>query len=763
LALFLAASTEINPLNLIEVMLAQGSSPQRVPARGIAPGLPPCHRFESSTMANKNFLSRTALAAATLCSTLAAQAADTITITGRSEAGSALTGFGDIPLAATPVQATSYGAPRLADVGATRIGDLVKLDASTSDAYNAPGYWSILAVRGYTLDNRFNYRRDGLPINAETAIALDNKAGLDVLKGTSGIQAGSSAPGGLVNLVVKRPVAGLRSAGVAWRESGSVTTNIDIGDRVGSDAAIGWRFNAAYEHLDPQVHDAQGHRSLLAFAADWQIGPDTLIEVEVESSHQQQPSVAGFSMLGDIVPDAKTIDPRINLNRQPWNRPVVMDGDTASLRLQHRLNDDWRLRLHAMTQRLKSDDRTAFPYGVYDGNYECAQWCDRYAPDGTFMYWQYVSDNERRRSDALDLGTSGRWRTGAAEHNIEAGALFTRYEGRFQDQIFDIAGTGKIDGSLDTPPSAGYADANTNRDERSTEFYLRDAIRFDQGTSLWLGLRHTRLERESERTSPAADGLRATSYSQSVNTPWLALAQQLTPQTLVYASWGEGLESEVAPNRTRYVNAGQALPALKSRQIELGVKHASERLDAALTAFDIDRPQSADLGSCDVADSCTRAIDGSARHRGLEGQLVLRQGAWEWQLGAMLLDAERRGSSQAGVNGTRPVNVPSATLRLGAGYQVATVPGLELLGALAAESDRVVLPYDDSVRIPGWSRLDLGARWLQRIESTTVTWRAGIDNVTDRRAWKESPYQFGHAYLYPIEPRTWRVSAQVGF
>ena len=67
-------------------------------------------------------------------------------------------------------------------------------------------------MRGFVLDNRFNFRRDGLPINAETSIPLDNKERIEILKGTSGIQAGTSAPGGLVNYVVKRPLdAPLRS------------------------------------------------------------------------------------------------------------------------------------------------------------------------------------------------------------------------------------------------------------------------------------------------------------------------------------------------------------------------------------------------------------------------------------------------------------------------------------------------------------------------------------------------------------------------
>jgi iron complex outermembrane receptor protein len=482
-------------------------------------------------------------------------------------------------------------------------------------------------------------------------------------------------------------------------------------------------------------------------------------------------------LLGDRVPAAADIDPRINLNRQPWSQPVAMDGDTASLRWQQRLSADWRFKAHAMTQRLRSDDRTAFPYGVYDAGYGCPQWCDRYASDGSFSYWQYISDDERRTSDALELSVGGRASTAGIDHELVAGVLAARFEARFQDQVFDLAidpsgsgvGMGHIDGTRDTLPSAGYTDANTNRDERSTEWFVRDAMRLAERWQLWAGLRHTRLQRESARTSPAddgpgEDGLRATRYDQSATLPWLALAHRLAPGTLVYASWGEGLETEVAPNQARYLNRGQPLPALKSRQFELGIKRAGEGFDAALALFDIDRPQSADIGPCDVADSCTRAIDGSARHRGAEAQATLHAGAWSWHVGAMWLDAERRGSTQAGVNGRRPVNVPEATLRLGTEFRVGALPGLALQADVVAESDRVVLPYDDSVRIPGWARLDLGARWRQAWrEQTTLVWRVGLDNATDQRAWKESPYQFGHVYLYPLAPRTWRASVEVSY
>ena len=69
---------------------------------------------------------------------------------------------------------------------------------------------------------------------------------------------------------------------------------------------------------------------------------------------------------------------------------------------------------------------------------------------------------------------------------------------------------------------------------------------------------------------------------------------------------------------------------------------------------------------------------------------------------------------------------------------------------------------DNSAQIPSVTRFDLGARY-ERKSAPARTWtlRAGIDNVFDRRAWRESPYQFGHAYLFPLEPRTLRVSLQV--
>lgn len=693
---------------------------------------------------------------------LGAQAQTTlspVTITGKSEPVPSVAGWGDIPLSESPFQASIFGREQMREMGVRRLADVVRLDPGVSDAYNTEGYWDYLTVRGFVIDNRFNYRRDGLPINAESSIPLDNKERVEILKGTSGLQAGTSAPGGLVNFVVKRPVADtLREVQLGWRERGSVFGSFDWSQRLGTDKAFGLRINAAAERFDPKVRNAQGERSVLALAGDWRIGPDTLLEAEFETSHRSQPSVPGFSMLGAVVP--APADPRLNLNNQPWSLPVVLDGNTASLRFSQGLGAGWRWTAHAATQRLTSDDRIAFPFGCFDagsGIYHA----DRYCPDGTFDLYDFRSENERRRTDALELALHGSLRTGGITHAVSAGVLRSQFRARFQPQAFNFAGTGRVDGTLVTPEAPLADDPNTDRDERSTELFVRDAVKLSERATAWLGLRHTRLRRTSVRT----DGVTlAPPYEQSFSTPWLAASFALTPQALVYASWGRGVESEIAPDLPRYVNGGEPLPALRSRQAELGVKLTRGAWSFGAAAFDIVRPAWADVGAdcfSDVAPgSCTRQADGTAEHRGIEVNAAWQAAPWSVEGGLQWLRARRDGSATTSVNGKRPPNVPETTLKLQGRYDVAALPGLALQAGLLAESDRMVLA-DNSARIPGYARVDAGLRYAHSTGLGRLTWRAGIDNLFDRRAWRESPLQFGHVYLFPLAPRTLRLSVEV--
>lgn len=677
---------------------------------------------------------------------------DAVTVTGRTVPAAAVSGWGDVPLSKTPLQASVFTTEQLRDIGAQRLSDLVGIDPAVSDAYNSEGYWDALTVRGYVLDNRFNYRRDGLPINAETSIPLDNKSRIEILKGTSGMQSGTSAPGGLANFVVKRPLdTSLYSARLEWRQPGTVIGAVDLSQRFGTDQAFGVRVNAAAAHIDPMLRNAKGERQLAALAADWRVSSDTLLEAEVEWSRHSQPSQPGFSMLGNSVPAPG--DPRLNLNNQPWSLPVVFDATTASLRLQQKLGDNWKFIAHAATQHLRTDDRIAFPFGCTDtdGTY----YADRYCPNGNFDLYDYRSENERRRTDSVDLSLQGKLQTGPVGHTLTTGVLQSRVRNRFQDLAYNFVGTGNVDGTLITPADPTLTSTNTNRDERSIELYVRDAIAITERLTAWLGLRNTRITRDSVNT----DGSEPSHFTKSFTTPWVAVSYAFARDQLVYASWGRGVESNVVPNRTRYTNANEVFTT-QSRQTEIGLKGANEAFEWNVAAFDIRRAQTNDFGSCDTDNTCTTRLDGTAHHRGVEASAAWHAGAWTLRGGAQWLHARIEGSALATIDGKEPTNVPARTLKLQAAYDVTAVPGLNVQSTLNHESRRMVLP-DNTASIPGYTVVDAAMRYETKISGAQWTWRAGLDNVFDKRAWRESPYQFSHAYLYPVAPRTLRLSVQV--
>ncbi|MFG6468931.1 TonB-dependent siderophore receptor [Roseateles sp. BYS87W] len=694
-------------------------------------------------------------AAAALCvaQLAAAQSLPAVSVSGKAtEAAPGLAGFSDPP-ARLPLQTLSLSTDRLADLGVTQLAGITKLDASVSDSYNATGYWSTVKVRGFELDNRFNLRRDGLPISGETALSLANKAAVEVLKGATGMQAGTSAPAGLVNFVVKRPLADdATSLMLGAIQGGTVQASVDHSQRLGAQREFGVRVNLSAAHLSPLLRDSRGNAHTAALATDWRLSPDTLVEAEVEFNHQSQPSQQAFSLTGSRLPDAHQVDPRINLNNQPWSQPVVFDNTHASLRVQHKLSADWQAQATLGLQRLRTDDRLAYGYGcsAADGNY----YADRFCPDGTYDLYDFRSEGEHRDTTALDLSARGPVQLAGLRHDLTVGGLASQFKSRFRRQAYNYAGTGNIQGTAITPAAPDLTDENTNRDERSQELYLRDRVALSADTTAWLGLRHTQLHRESVRT----DGSRRTDYGQGVTTPWLALSHAIAADWLVYASWGQGAESEVAPNRSRYRNAGQALPTLKSRQTELGLKTGTQRVEGALTVFDIRRPLWRDVGACDVAQSCERRADGQAHHTGIEASADLKWSGGGLTASAMHLRARREGSADASLNGLTPPNVPRNTVK--AQLRQDLLPGLQAQAGLTYEGARFATP-DNSVRVPGWATLDAGVRYLQTMGQQTWIWRAAVDNLADRRAWREAPWQYEHSYLYPLAPRTVRASVEV--
>ena len=281
-----------------------------------------------------------ALAVFTLCAQAQTEAPTesalpTVVIKARSAPSpTELSGFGNVPLARSPLQATVIDEEQMQTYGITRLADIVKFDASvtTPTTPRATSTTSRCAASRWTTASTSAAtacRSTPRPRSRSTTRRASTSC-----KGLSGMQAGTSAPGGLVDYVVKRPLdAPLRSA---LRSNGASAAACSALSTSASASATTTR--SAFASTPPpststrSSQGATGNRNLLALAGDWRTDAQRRCSrPRSRHSHRSQPSVPGFSLLGDSVPRAA--DPRINLNNQPWSLPVVFDATTGSLRL----------------------------------------------------------------------------------------------------------------------------------------------------------------------------------------------------------------------------------------------------------------------------------------------------------------------------------------------------------------------------------------------------------------------------------------------
>jgi iron complex outermembrane receptor protein len=438
---------------------------------------------------------------------------------------------------------------------------------------------------------------------------------------------------------------------------------------------------------------------------------------------------------------------------EPGDGDITIDNKTHQLTLEHEFTSDWKA-------------KAGLAYRTTD----LAGYSTEVRPSNPLLFVPVGSRNVNRERryrnyDSEDVSfqgeVHGKLTTGTVQHQVSAGVVTSRFTERGHPQADNNApvGTGNVKTLPPLPADPTFADPYTLRNDHSTEWFAYDRVQWTPVLSTWMGVRHSRLDRQGVRT----DGSRGTSYRQHFTTPWLAAAWQASPDMMVYASTGPGVESFVAPGLSRYTNAGQALSPLKSSQWELGLKQHTSARNMGVTLFGISRPRAGDAGSCDAVGTCTFRTDGEDVHRGIELNAGQRMRRFAWESSATLLHArQRNGTIQPALNGQQPTNVPPLAVRVLGSYEVAGLPGLSVHARMSHEGQRHVVP-DGSIRLPSWTTVDAGLTYRTRLGKQVATWRLGVNNLLNRRYFKESPYQYSHVYLFPGAPRTWRLGLEAGF
>jgi iron complex outermembrane recepter protein len=669
-------------------------------------------------------------------------------------------GFGNVPVRALAQSVSVLSKDVLNETALTSLSQLTRLDASLSDAYNTAGYNQSLSVRGFLLDNVYNFRRDGLPVLNIGPLALENKSQIEVLKGVSGMLSGVSAPGGLVNATTQRGTNTLaHGAQLGAGERGSVGASTYLGGRIAE--GVNARIDASANTLRPEIDNAKGQKQFVGASIDARFGA-TKVSLDLEAQRFKQPSVPGASPLdtngdgvGDALPAAQS---RRNLNAQPWSQPFETQSALAALKLSQSINERWTLNAAAQTQRVRTNDRIAFPDGCSNAaTYVYPGFCG----NGDYDLYDFRSDNERRTLNVIDVHTRGTLDFATTKATLTLGAQRRNFTQRTQPQAYNYAGSGNLFAPQVVPTNAApdATIAGTNLTERATELYANAHFNFNNGLHAFAGVRNARIERASTRT----DGSEPFDVKQSVVTPWLGASFVIDKSLNMYASWGQGAESEVVPNRpAQYVNYGAALPTLKSTQMEIGAKwQAAPRLLLTAAAFEIEKPYADDLAA---GEGTFTRIAGAkaARHRGLEfaaiGKITPQISV---QASVALLDAQYTKAINESLIGKRVTNVPRVASSLFVDYQFASLKGLALNALISAQGKKAV-SGDNALQISGGGQLDLGARYIYSGSGQRVTWRVNVENVTNREAWREAPTQpWGGIYLLPTPARTVRASVAV--
>ncbi len=87
------------------------------------------------------------------------------------------------------------------------------------------------------------------------------------------------------------------------------------------------------------------------------------------------------------------------------------------------------------------------------------------------------------------------------------------------------------------------------------------------------------------------------------------------------------------------------------------------------------------------------------------------------------------------------------------------LPGATLTGRLIYTGAQWVNSAN-TLKMPSWTRVDVGARYATRIAAKPVTFRATVENLFDKSYWAGS---FNDNFATTGGPRTVRVSATVDF
>ncbi|MEP9349432.1 TonB-dependent siderophore receptor [Xanthobacter sp. KR7-225] len=499
---------------------------------------------------------------------------------------------------------------------------------------------------------------------------------IDVLLGPASVLYGQGNPGGLIDMISKRPT--FTNFGEVQGQIGSFDRYVgafDIGGVVGTDFA--YRLTGLARDSGMQTDFLNDNRLFFAPAVTWK-GADTSLTILANVQYDEVGSPVGM-------PVEYTVGPYRNLlSTNLFVGDPSYDSSSRTLasigyEFQHRFNDVWQVRQNGR-------------YLSLDWDYSNLYYSSLSATNPTIANRGSSNNSENQGTFTLDTQIQGDFHTGALSHKLLMGLDYRHFT---QDDLTEFGLAPPI--SLLAPtygpinPGTPWYTSAVNGTLSQTGLYAQDQVRYGK----WLltaGLRHDWASIDSTTDTNFGDTVQ--DQNDAATTGRIGLTYLFANGLAPYASYSTSFEPVIG--NMPAVLGGAAFKPTTGEQYELGVKYQPVGWNAFFTAALYDIRQQNVLSNELIGGINYQTQIGAVEVKGLElsATMSLSEG-WRVLANYTYMNAEITEGEYAG---NRPANVPDnmANVWLQYTFKSGTLSGLGIAGGVRYVGSRYALD-DNSI------------------------------------------------------------------
>jgi iron complex outermembrane receptor protein len=656
----------------------------------------------------------------------------------------------------SPINITSYTNELIQDQQARSVADVLQNDPSVRMARGYGNFQESYFIRGFIVnsdDIAYNGLYGLLPRQYISSELFER---VEVLRGASAFLNGATPSGGgiggNINLVPKHaPNEALSQVTVGTASGGQAYAAFDLARRFGPDNDTGIRINGAHRDGGTAVDNEGVNLNMLSASVDWR-SREARIAADIGYQNHKLSGTRPNVTLGSGVTSVPAAPDASTNYAQPWTFSNERDL-FGSVRAEYDLSSHvtaWA----AAGARESAESNSLANMTVSDNS----------GAGSTSRF-----DNERKDSvRTAEAGLRDKFSTGSVQHTLvaswsiyelkEKAAYKWDYFNTLSSSIYS-----PVSYALPAYTASAFAGNDMNdpalvSKNRLLSFAVGDTLGlFDNSTLLTVGLRRQTLASTSYAYGTGVE----TPYNQARTSPMVGLVYKLAPSVSLYANYVEGLsQGETAPTTSGGVavlNAGTQLAPYVSKQKEVGVKYDGGRIGGSIAVFSTEKPRTL------VNSAGLYVAEGKDRHQGIELNMFGEAAKGLRLLGGITwLDAVQKSTGSASTDGKYVIGIPKFQGNIGFDWDVPVVKGLSVNSRLVG-TGHVYADAANTLPVPGWGRLDLGARYTAEIMGKATTLRARVDNATNRSYWASAGGYPNYGYLVLGAPRTFSLTATVDF